>query len=68
MSRCREEDRPGRLATEDSSNSALNDPLAWLTVWISGFSAVTYLLTSHGVRNHLLFLLDSLDKVLEVIT
>jgi hypothetical protein len=35
-----------------------------IIVWISGLSALIYFFCSHGMQNHVLFLIDSLKKIL----
>ena len=40
------------------------DWVATMAVWLSGISALIYFLTSYAVRNHILFLVQSLEKLI----
>jgi hypothetical protein len=39
------------------------DWLGTMTAWLSAISAVIYFFMSYGIKNHILFLLDSFTKV-----
>jgi hypothetical protein len=41
--------------------------LGTMAVWLSGISALVYFLTSHGVKNQVILLLDNFNKALEKI-
>lgn len=38
-----------------------------IIVWISGLSALIYFFCSYGIKNHILFVINSLKKILGLI-
>ena len=47
----------------NDSQKSKNYPMI---VWISGFSTLIYFFYSYGMKNHILFLIDSIKKILGV--
>ena len=68
-----ERSQNSRNGPEDSLQSSLiegtkgEDWIAIMSVWLSGISALVYFLTSYAVKNHILFLVRSIEKTIVIL-
>jgi hypothetical protein len=53
------------MPASTNNKSSGNSKLGVLACFLSGISAIIYFCTSYGVKNHIIFLFESLKKTLE---
>ena len=66
-SRGRQATAGGALLRPSGSSSRGTDGLGVVAVWLSSLSALIYFLTSYGIKNHVLGLVQAFQKTLGVL-
>jgi hypothetical protein len=64
MSRGRKARTGGAPSGPSGSSSRGTDGLGVVAVWLSSLSALIYFLTSYGIKNHILLLVQTFRKAL----